>query len=66
MLWFEEKDALKRRLADYEAENSVSHYHLVLHAVTFSLHIFPSENICPLAATFIQSQQHGERDIEDF
>lgn len=28
MLWFEEKDALKRRLADYEAENSVSHHHL--------------------------------------
>lgn len=28
MLWFEEKDALKKRVADYEAENIVSNYYL--------------------------------------
>lgn len=36
MLWFEEKDALKKRLADYEAENIVSHQTFILHAVTVS------------------------------
>lgn len=28
MLWFEEKDALMKRLEDYEAENIVSHHNL--------------------------------------
>lgn len=29
MLWFEEKDALNRRLMDYEAENIVSIWNLL-------------------------------------
>lgn len=28
-MWSEQKDAIKKRMADSDAENTVSHYHLV-------------------------------------
>lgn len=65
-MWLEQKDAIKKRMADSDAENIVSNDHLV--ACMCSFIIVSSQTLeelffSSLAATFGQTHQQGERGV---